>query len=178
MKHVVTLSALATALLTSVAMAQTPTIIRGALPADLTALLKPASPAKVASCPAGFNEKFANQKLACERNVTQRDDVKCPAAFPNFTARNVSVGSDRDLCAKAGVNISSDGALTNFRNGTDFVFIPADGLRSGVSLLLHHLNAPDADGWTVNTSNSGSSGIIGRYQRTLVMKATPILVNP
>lgn len=178
MKHAVTLSALATALLTSVAMAQSPTIIRGALPSDLSALLKPASPVKVATCPAGFNEKFANQKLACERNVTQRDDVKCPAAFPNFTARNVSVGSDRDLCAKAGVNISSDGALTNFRNGTDFVFIPADGVRAGVSFLLHHPNAVDSDGWTVNSSNSGASGITDRYQRTLVIKATPILVNP
>ncbi len=178
MKHSLTLSALTAALLSTVAMAQAPTIIRGALPSDLSALLKPASPVKVATCPPAFNEKFANQKLACERNVTQRDDVKCPSNFPNFTARNVSVGTDRDLCAKAGVVITSDGALTNFRNGTDYVFILADGVRAGVSFLAHHPNAVDSDGWTVNTSNSGASGITDRYQRTLVLKATPILVNP
>lgn len=178
MKHATTLSALATALLASAAFAQTPEVIRGSLPSNLANLLKPASPVQVATCPAGFNEKFANQKLACERLITQRDDVKCPSNFPNFTARNVSVGSDRDLCAKAGINISSDGPLTNFRNGTDYVFIPVDGVRAGVSFLAHHPNATDADGWRVNTTNTGSSGIIDRYQRTLTIKATPILVNP
>ena len=172
------LSALAAGLVTSVAMAQAPEIIRGQLPSNLAQLLKPASPIQVATCPAGFNEKFANQKLACEKNITQRDDVKCPSNFPNFTARNVSVGTDRDLCAKTGVVITSDGALTNFRNGVDYVFIPFDGVRNGVSFLLHNPNAVDSDGWRVNTSNSGASGITDRYQRTLIIKATPILVNP
>lgn len=178
MKRIATLSALATTLVATVSMAQAPEVFRGALPSNLAALLKPASPVQVATCPAGFAEKFANQKLACEKNITQRDDVKCPSNFPNFTARNVAVGSDRDLCAKAGVVITSDGSLANFRNGTDFVFIPTDGVRAGVSFLLHHPNAVDSDGWRVNTSNSGASGITDRYQRTLVIKATPILVNP
>ena len=178
MKNIATLSALATSLVATITMAQAPEVIRGALPSNLAALLKPASPVQVATCPASFTEKYANQKLACEKNITQRDDVKCPSNFPNFTARNVSVGTDRDLCAKTGVVITSDGSLANFRSGTDFVFIPVDGVRAGVSFLAHHPNAVDSDGWRVNTTNPGASGITDRYQRTLVIKATPILVNP
>ena len=128
----------------------------------------------VSSSGSDIGRKWLYEFISDERNSSFHNDKFKPC----FTARNVSVGSDRDLCAKAGVNISSDGALTNFRNGTDFVFIPADGVRAGVSFLLHHPNAVDSDGWTVNSSNSGASGITDRYQRTLVIKATPILVNP
>lgn len=153
-----------------------PEVLRGKLPADLAATLR--APVQVATCPAPFREVFANERLSCEKRITQRANVQCPAAFPNFTARNVSNGSDRDLCAKAGVNISSDGSLANFRNGTDYVFLPANGVRNGVSFVANHPEATPEDGWEINVSNSGSSGIIDRYQRTLTLRKTPILVNP
>jgi hypothetical protein len=174
------LIASATALFATAASAQiAPEIIRGQLSPELLQLANaPAAKVQVATCPAGFNEVFENQKLSCERHIRQLDDVKCPSSFPNFTARNVSQGTDRDLCAKAGINISSDGSLANFRNGTDYVFIPANGVRNGTSFLARHPNATAADGWTVNTSNAGASGIIDRYQRVLTIKRSPILVNP
>ncbi len=178
MKTVLNLSALAASLLATAAMAQTPEIIRGALPANLAQLLRPAAPIQVATCPAGFAERFANQKLSCERHIVQRDDVKCPSSTPNYVARNVSVGTDRDICTKAGVVITSDGSLTNFRNGVDYVFIPGNGERNGVSFLAHHPSVTPSDGWHVNTNNNDSNGIADRYERTLTIKATPILVNP
>ncbi|MBL8304546.1 MAG: hypothetical protein JNM26_17480 [Ideonella sp.] len=153
-----------------------PEVLRGKLPADLAATLR--APVQVATCPAPFREVFANERLSCEKRIIQRADVQCPAAFPNFTARNVSVGTDRDLCAKAGVVITSDGNLNNFRNGVDYVFVPANGVRNGVSFVAGHPDATPTDGWAINDSNVDRSGIIDRYQRTLTLRKTPILVNP
>jgi hypothetical protein len=179
MKFTIALIASATALFATAASAQiNPEVIRGQLSPELLQLTNSPAKVQVATCPAGFSEVFENQKLSCERKVRQLDDVKCPSNFPNFTARNVSQGTDRDLCAKAGINITSDGSLANFRPGTDFVFIPANGVRNGTSFLARHPNATAADGWTVNVSNAGSSGIIDRYQRVLTIKRSPILVNP
>ena len=161
------------------AMAQVqPEILRGKLPADLAAHLRVNAPVQVATCPAPFREVFANQRLSCERPVILRANVQCPGNFPNFTARNVTAGTDRDLCAKAGVNISSDGSLANFRVNTDYVFVPRNGVRNGVSFVAGHPDAVVGDGWEINDSNGGASGIIDRYQRTLTLRKTPILVNP
>jgi hypothetical protein len=177
MKTAFTLIALSAALISGHAAAQgAPETIRGVLPANLTKMMRTTAPVQVATCPAPFREVFANQKLSCEKNFRQTSDVKCPTNFPNFTARNVTTGTDRDLCTKAGVNISSDGALTNFKVNTDYIFVPANGVRSGVSYVAADPDATAADGWEINTSNS--NGITDRYQRTRTLKATPVLVNP
>ncbi len=149
--------------------------LRGALPGDLLQHLRVVAAAKAAACPASFHAHFENKRLLCERHVLQISDVKCPANFPNFTARNVAVGSDRDLCAKAGVNISSTGPLTGLTAGTDFVFIPANGVRNGVSFVAADATVSPADGWQVETTNA--NGITDRYRRVLTIFATPILVN-
>lgn len=157
-----------------------PDFLRGPLPADLTAHL--ARPVQVATCPRGYNERFANQKLSCERTIRQAADVQCPSGFPNYTARNgAGVGlADRDLCAKAGVNLPSTGALTGVVAGVDFVRVPADGTANGSSFVAGHANAAqvDREGWRLNTTNTDGSGIRDRYQRSFIVKATPILVNP
>jgi hypothetical protein len=155
-----------------------PEVLRGKLPADLAALLRAPAPVQVATCPAPFREVFANERLSCEKRIIQRADIQCPASFPTFTARNVTVGSDRDLCAKAGVVITSDGKLDNFRNGVDYVFVPRNGVRGGVSFVAGHPDATPTDGWEINDSNVDRSGIIDRYQRTLTLRKSPILVNP
>lgn len=155
--------AAAAALVALPAMSQIqPEILRGKLPADLAAQLKIKAPVQVATCPAPFNEVFANQRLSCEKRILQTANVQCPANFPNFTARNVTTGTDRDLCAKAGINITSDGSLANFRVGIDYVFVPRNGVRNGVSFVAGHPEAQADDGWSINDSNGGASGIIDR----------------
>jgi hypothetical protein len=183
MKHLTTLStlsALATGLIASAAMAQAPEIIRGPLPANIAALLKPAAPIQVATCPAGFNEKFANQKLSCERTIHQTANIQCSSQFPNYVARNAVAGSDRDLCVKNGIVITSNGSLVGLNDGTDFIRVPSDGTRAGVSYVAGHPNAAEVQSqhWLLDTTNSGASGISDRYKRSFVIKATPILVNP
>jgi hypothetical protein len=157
-----------------------PDLIRGPLSADLKLHLN--TPVKVATCPRGYSEKFANEKLACERTVRQAADVQCPSGFPNYTARNgAGVGNaDRDLCAKAGVNLPSTGALSGVTVGVDFVRIPLDGSVNGNSFVAGHPDAAEvqSQGWRLNTSNADASGIRDRYQRSFVVKASPILVNP
>jgi hypothetical protein len=147
---------------------------RGQLPADLQLNLRLPTPAKVAVCPAGYHAVFANKRLSCDRQFVQFSDVKCPANFPNFTARNVAIGSDRDLCAKAGVNIASTGPLTGLINGTDFVFIPTNGVRNGVSFVAADATVSPADGWRVESTNA--NGITDRYRRVVTTHATPLLV--
>jgi hypothetical protein len=150
-------------------------VVRGALPADLAQDLR--LPAKVAICKPGFTGSLNNGRFSCERAVRQSDDVKCPSNLPNFTARVASSASgDRDLCARTGVNITSDGSLQNFNEGRDFVFVPRNGVRNGVSFLARHPNATAADGWTLDTSNTGSNGITDRYKRTVIVKVSPELV--
>lgn len=174
--------ALSAALISGPAAAQgAPETIRGALPANLSKLVRPAATAQVATCPPPFNEVFANQKLSCEKSFRRYSDVKCPATFPNFTARNTAGSGDgndrdRDLCAKAGVNISSSGRLSQVKENIDYVLVPVNGLRNGVSYVAADPDATAADGWELNTSNA--NGITDRYQRTQVLKATPVLVNP
>ncbi len=153
-----------------------PDRIRGPLSNDIR--LRMAQPIQVATCPPGFNEVFANQQLSCVRRITHVANVQCPSAFPNYTARNAATGSDRDLCAKAGVNLPSTGALTGVTLGVDFVRVPLDGTSGSTSFVAGHPNATEvnAQGWRLNTSNA--DGITDRYQRTFVIKATPILVAP
>jgi hypothetical protein len=91
-------------------------------------------------------------------------------------ARNVTTGSDRDLCSRGGVVITSDGALTNVTHGSDYVFVPSSGVRDGVSYLKNHPTATVADGWRLDDSNRGASGITDRYVRTRVVPTSPILV--
>lgn len=180
MKHVSTLSVLATALFAAASASafEVPELIRGPLSADLKAHLL--SPIKVATCPAGYNEKFANQKLSCERTVRQTANIQCSSSFPNYVARNAPTGSDRDLCVKNGIVITSNGSLAGMTEGTEFIRVPVDGTRSGVSYVAGHPNAAEvqAQHWSLDTSNSGSSGIIDRYRRSFIVKASPILVNP
>lgn len=180
MKHVSTLSVLATALFaaTSASAFDIPDTIRGPISADLKVQI--AAPVKVATCPAGFAEKFANQKLACERTIRQTANIQCPSNFPNYVARNAPAGSDRDLCVKNGIVITSNGPLTGLTDGTDFVRVPTDGTRAGVSYVAGHPNAAEvqAQNWLLDTGNSGASGIGDRYRRSFIVKATPILVNP
>ena len=184
MKHVSTLSVLAAAIFaaTTASALDIPDTIRGPISADLKAQI--AAPVKVATCPTGFNEKFANQKLACERTVRQTASIVCPSNFPNYVARNVagtdSVFSDRDLCAKAGVNIPSTGSLAGLTAGTDFKRVPLDGTDGSVSYVAGHPNASEvnAQAWRLDTSNSGPSGISDRYKRSFIVKTSPILVNP
>jgi hypothetical protein len=170
-------AAAVTAALSGAGLAQAQLIpqetFRGALPADLLLNLR-AAPAKAAVCPATYHAHFENKRLLCERHIVQFSDVKCPATFPNFTARNAAVGTDRDLCAKAGVNISSTGPLTGLQSGADFVFIPANGVRNGVSFVAADATVSPADGWRVETTNA--NGITDRYRRLLTVFATPLLV--
>jgi hypothetical protein len=178
MKTALTLAALSATLLSGYAAAQDiPDTLIGPLPSHIVTLIRATNTVQVATCKAPFREVYANQKLRCEKSVTVRSDVKCPANLPNFTARNVSRGSDRDLCAKAGVVITSDGPLSNFRENVDYVFVPVNGVRNGVSFVASDAGATPADGWVINTSNVGSSGIVDRYQRILVLKTSPVLVN-
>jgi hypothetical protein len=177
--HSVVQAAAVTAALLGAGLAQAQPIpqetFRGRLPADLLQNLRLPAPAKVAVCPANFHAHFANKRLSCERHIVQFSDVKCPATFPNFTARNAAVGTDRDLCAKAGVNISSTGPLTGLLNGTDYVFIPTNGVRNGVSFVAADATVSPSDGWAVETANA--NGITDRYRRVLTVFATPLLVN-
>lgn len=178
MKTALTLAALSATLLSGYAAAQDiPDTLIGPLPSHIVTLIRATNTVQVATCKAPFREVYANQKLRCEKPVTVRSDVKCPANLPTFTARNVSRGSDRDLCVKAGVVITSDGSLNNFRENVDYVFVPANGVRNGVSFVASDAGATPADGWAINTSNGGNSGIVDRYQRTLILKASPVLVN-
>ncbi len=180
MKHSSTLSVLATALFaaTTASALDIPDTIRGPISTDLKAQL--AASVKVATCPSGFGEKFANQKLACERTVRQTANIQCPGNFPNYVARNVPSGSDRDLCVKNGIVITSNGPLTGLTEGTDFVRVPADGTRAGVSYVAGHPNAAEVQSqqWTLDTTNTGTSGVSDRYKRSFIVKASPILVNP
>jgi hypothetical protein len=166
------------ALISTLAQAQlaAPEVLRGPLPLDLGQQLRAPLIAKVAVCPAQYTAVFLNNKLSCERRITQVSDVKCPAAFPTFTARNVAVGTDRDLCAKAGVVITSNGALTDFRNNQDYVFVPRTGVRDGVSFVAADATVTAADGWLIETTNL--NGITDRYRRVLTLKTSPLLVNP
>ena len=180
MKHVSTLSVLAAALFAAATASafDIPDTIRGPISADLKVQI--AAPVKVATCPAAFNEKFANQKLACERTVRQTANIQCPSNFPNYVARNVPTGSDRDLCVKNGIVVTSNGPLTGLNDGTDFVRVPIDGTRAGVSYVAGHPSASEvqAQNWSLDTTNTGASGISDRYKRSFIVKATPILVNP
>lgn len=180
MKPIATLSVLAASLFvaTTASAFDVPDVIRGAISADLKTQI--AAPVKVATCPAGFSEKFANQKLACERTVRQTANIQCPSNFPTYVARNAPSGSDRDLCVKNGIVITSNGPLTGLTDGTDFVRIPGDGVRAGVSYVAGHPNATEVQSqqWTLDVANSGASGIGDRYKRSFIVKTTPILVNP
>lgn len=128
---------------------------------------------RAASCPVRFTGAIENGKFVCSREVIQLSDVKCPNNFPNFVARSVSVGTDRDLCAAAGRNLSSDGSLTNFRLGVDYVFVPQNGVRNGVSFVATQPNATAADGWRLNQNAAGAAD---RYRRVLELFADPVLV--
>lgn len=128
---------------------------------------------KAASCPARFSGAVENGKFVCSREVVQLSDIKCPTAFPNFVARSVSQGTDRDLCAAAGRNLSSDGSLSNFRVGVDYVFVPINGVRNGTSFVATQPNATAADGWRLNQNASGAAD---RYRRVLELFADPVLV--
>lgn len=177
---VAAISAIAATLIGGPAAAQSaPERLRGPLPDNLSKFVRQASPVQVATCPAHFHAVFANKKLSCEKHILQVSDAKCPPAFPTFTARTDPRGHDRrDLCSKSGVNISSDGDVNprNFREDIDFVLLPGGGVRNRVSFVAADANAAIDDGWRLNTSNS--DGITDRYERTLVLKATPVLVNP
>ena len=180
MKYVSTLTVLATALFAAASASafDVPELIRGPLPPDLRAHLL--STIKVATCPAGYSEKFANQKLSCERTVRQTANIQCSTAFPNYVARNAPTGSDRDLCVKNGIVITSNGPLTGLTAGVDFVRVPINGVIGSTSYVAGVPNASEvtAEGWSIDTSNSGPSGISDRYRSSFVVKATPILVNP
>jgi hypothetical protein len=180
MKHLTKLSLIAASLFVAgtAAAFDVPELIRGPLPADLKAHLS--SPIKVATCPAGYNEKFANQKLSCERTVRQTANIQCSSQFPNYVARNVGSGSDRDLCVKNGIVVTSNGSLAGLNDGVDFIRVPVDGTRNGVSFVAGHPNAAqvDAERWSLDVTNTGASGISDRYRRSFIVKASPILVNP
>ena len=54
--------------------------------------------------------------------------------------------------------------------------MPANGVRDGVSYLKNHPTATVADGWRLDDSNRGASGITDRYVRTRVVPTSPILM--
>ena len=177
MKYVSTLTVLATALFAAASASafDVPELIRGPLPPDLRAHLL--STIKVATCPAGYIEKFANQKLSCERTVRQTANIQCSTAFPNYVARSAPTGSDRDLCVKNGIVITSNGPLTGLTAGVDFVNVPSNGVIGSTSYVAGVANASTvtAEGWSLDVPTSSA---VDRYRRSFVVKATPILVNP
>lgn len=156
----------------SIAQAQVapPDRIRGPLP-------KPVA-LQVATCPAQFSAVLNQGKMTCERQVTHLSDVKCPSPFPTYVARNApGRASDRDICVKSGVSVTSDQALANLLRDRDYVEVPVNGVRSGVSYVAADSSITEADGWHLN-ANYNSIGVVDRYERRVTLKATPILVNP
>jgi hypothetical protein len=130
---------------------------------------------KAASCPVRFTGGVESGKFICSRQVIQLSDIKCPSNFPNYVARTSgsSVLGDRDLCAAPGRNLPSEGSLANFRDGTDFIKVPFNGVRNGVSLVAVQPNATAADGWRLNLN---ANGVGDRYRRVLEVFADPVLV--
>ena len=130
---------------------------------------------KAASCPVRFTGAVEAGKFVCSRQVVQLSDVKCPSNFPNYVARtSASSGlGDRDLCAAPGRNLPSQGSLANFRDGVDFVKVPLNGVRNGVSFVAVQSNATPADGWRLNLN---ANGVGDRYRRVLELFADPVLV--
>jgi hypothetical protein len=176
--HAVALIAVAVSGVASASL-DIPDLVRGPLSPNVRAAMVPA---KVAVCPAPYTAVFQNNRLSCERTITQTAAIQCPSNFPNYVARNATGAgnADRDLCAKAGVNIPSTGPLTGLTSGTDFVRVPVDGTLGPVSYVAGHPSVTEvnSEGWRLDVSNTGSSGISDRYRRTFKVKTSPILVNP
>lgn len=130
---------------------------------------------KAASCPVRFSGALEAGKFVCSRQVVQLSDVKCPSNFPNYVARTSasSISGDRDLCAASGRNLPSEGSIANFRDGIDYVKVPVNGVRNGVSFVAVQTNATPADGWRLNQN---ANGVADRYRRVLELFADPVLV--
>lgn len=152
------LAALACAAVAAQAQAQTPAAPKK-LAMAATCLTKP-----------GYQAEFTNDVLRCVKHEeAEVDKIKCPAQFPQYVARGLGVAGsdqpavDRDLCARAAVNISSSGILQFFRENTDYVFVPPNGVRNGVSFLARHPDATAADGWVLKSN--ATLNLIDRYRR-------------
>lgn len=163
----------------SAVLAQQVEIIRGPLP---SILLAPDN-RWAAVCPNTFHGAINQGRFICSKVVRQVSDIKCPTPWTRLVSRNVagqnenaatSGNSDRDICTKPSINITSDGSLSNFQVGVDYVFVPLDGERNGTSFVAADPTVAPADGWRLDVNRVG---VVDRYVKLITAYARPQLVR-
>jgi hypothetical protein len=153
---------------------------RGNLPADLINQIQLRTQAQVLVCPAPY--KFVSDKFGtyrCAHRITQYSDIRCPADFPRHFGRRawgISQGLERDVCAKSNLNIRTTRSLADFQVNVHYVLVPFGAVSNGVSFVAADANPSPQDRWQLQTD--GNDGITDRYQREVLLLATPLLVNP
>lgn len=116
------------------------------------------------SCPVGFTLTIAGTHASCKKQQTVNINAVCTnRAFQDFTVR----GNEKDLCAKAGVNIPSVGSLAGLEPGRDFIdstFNQADVTAAETSIEAVEPGKINARLISVDRQIDGASGSRDRFQ--------------